>query len=143
MAIINTEKEYQRTLNLVQEADKEEKKEIKVLKKKYKGKSLKMGLEMLKTQYALRDQMKDQLKEYESIKKGEIPEYMKKFDNFGLLLIALRIKKGWSQSQLARSMNIKPSQVSRNERNEYHGVSLPTIKKILKTLGYRFKIELE
>lgn len=143
MAIINTEKEYQRTLNLVQEADKEEKKEIKVLKKKYKGKSLKIRLEMLKTQYALRDQMKDQLKEYESIKKGEIPEYMKKIDNFGLLLIALRIKKGWSQSQLARSMNIKPSQVSRNERNEYHGVSLPTIKKILKTLGYGFKIELE
>lgn len=143
MAIINTEKEYQRTLNLVQEADKEEKKEIKVLKKKYKGKSLKMGLEMLKTQYALRDQMKDQLKEYESIKKGEIPEYMKKIDNFGLLLIALRIKKGWSQSQLARSMNINPSQVSRNERNEYHGVSLPTIKRILKTLGYGFKIELE
>lgn len=87
-------------------------------------------------------QIQDEIKEYERIKKGNIPAYFFDFDNIGLLLIALRIKNGLTQTDLANKLEVPPSQVSRDENNDYHGVSSVTIKKILKVLNEKIAIKL-
>jgi hypothetical protein len=87
-------------------------------------------------------QIEDEIKEYENIKKGKIPDYMKSFENLGLLLIALRIKKGWTQAQLAEVLKVAPSQVSRDENNEYFGTSMGNIKRILKALDYELTLKI-
>jgi len=89
---------------------------------------------------SFQSQIEEEIQEYESIKKGHIPEYFFEFENMGLLLIALRIKKGWTQARLAQELGVAPSQVSRDENNDYYGVSLPTIKKNLKALDFDLKI---
>lgn len=78
------------------------------------------------------EQLYAEMEEYEAIKAGNIPAEYFEFENFGLLLIALRIKNGLTQTELAQKLGVAPSQVSRDENNDYHGVSLPTIKKFLK-----------
>ena len=87
-------------------------------------------------------QIEEEIKEYEDIKKGKIPKYFFDFDNIGLLLIALRIKNGLTQTDLAHLLEVSPSQVSRDENNDYHGVSSLTIKKILKALNENLTVKL-
>ena len=87
--------------------------------------------------------IEEEIKEYENIKKGNIPEYLFSIENLGLLLIALRIRKGWTQARLAKELGVPASQVSRDENNDYYGVSLPTIKKILKAMDVELKIQID
>ena len=51
------------------------------------------------------------------------------------LLIALRIARGISQRQLAERLGVHESQVSRDERNEYHGITLDRAARVLDALG--------
>lgn len=95
------------------------------------------GLESFKLQ------IEEEIAEYENIKKGKIPKYFFQIDNLGLLLIALRIKNGLTQTQLAEKLEVSPSQVSRDENNDYHGVSMVTVKKILKALGEDLEIKIK
>jgi DNA-directed RNA polymerase specialized sigma subunit len=76
-------------------------------------------------------QLQDEVEEYEQIKSGKIPKYLFEFENIGLLLIALRIKNGLNQTQVAERLGVPASQISRDENNDYYGVSTNTIKKIL------------
>jgi transcriptional regulator with XRE-family HTH domain len=39
--------------------------------------------------------------------------------------VALRIATGLTQRQLAETLGVHESQVSRDERNEYHGIAHP------------------
>ena len=138
MAMLLTDKQYKLALLSIERSKKREEE----LKEKYKNdkKALKQMLEM--ESISLIPQIKDEVKEYENIKAGKFPAYMKKLENIGYLLIALRIHKGWSQSELAKKLNIKPSQVCRNERNEYYGVSMPTVRKMLKVFDCNINMEI-
>jgi biotin operon repressor len=42
----------------------------------------------------------------------------------GTLLIALRIANGLSQRELAEKLGVSEAQVSRDERNEHHGITV-------------------
>ncbi len=88
-------------------------------------------------------QIKEEIKEYEDIKKGKIPKAFFNLENIGLLLIALRIKNGITQAELAQRLNVPPSQVSRDENNDYHGVSMITVKKVLAALGESLELKLK
>ena len=48
---------------------------------------------------------------------------MQNFSGIGRLLIALWIAKGLTQRELAERLEVSETQVSRDERNEYHGVT--------------------
>jgi DNA-binding XRE family transcriptional regulator len=87
--------------------------------------------------------IKEEIEEYEQIKVGKIPKSFMELEHVGKLLIALRISSGMNQSQLARKLNVPPSQVSRDERNEYYGVSVLTIKKHFDIYGksLNFKVK--
>jgi transcriptional regulator with XRE-family HTH domain len=55
------------------------------------------------------------------------------------MLIALRIARGLTQRQLADRLGVPESQVSSDERNEYHGVTIERAARILDALGVRMK----
>ena len=68
---------------------------------------------------------------------------VRKFRGVGRLLVALRIAVGMSQRDLAKLLKVHKSQVSRDERNEYHGITLERATRILDALGLRVKTTVE
>ena len=84
------------------------------------------------------EQLKEEVASYERLKRGEFDE-VRNFEGVGRLLIALRIAQGLSQRDLAQRLGVHESQVSRDERNEYHGVTLERAGRILDALN----VELE
>src|SRR5688572_18846372 len=53
----------------------------------------------------------------------------------GRLLIALRIANGLTQRELAERLEVSESVVSRDERNEYHGITMERAQRVLDALG--------
>jgi transcriptional regulator with XRE-family HTH domain len=53
----------------------------------------------------------------------------------GRTLIGLRIALGISQKVLAEKLGVSESQVSKDERNEYHGVTVEKAQRVLDVLG--------
>jgi len=80
------------------------------------------------------EQLKEEVASYERLQRGEFEE-LQNFEGLGRLLIALRISKGISQRELAERLGVHESQVSRDERNEYHGVTVDRARRILEGLG--------
>jgi DNA-binding Xre family transcriptional regulator len=80
------------------------------------------------------EQLKEEVESYERLKRGEFDE-LRNFEGLGRLLIALRIAKRVSQRDLAERLGIHESQVSRDERNEYHGVTVERANRVLEALG--------
>src|SRR6516165_9681913 len=83
-------------------------------------------------------QLKEEVESYERLKRGEFEE-LENFRGFGHLLISLRIAQGISQRELARRVDVHESQVSRDERNEYFGITLERTIKILDALNVRLR----
>ncbi|HKC76557.1 MAG TPA: helix-turn-helix transcriptional regulator [Chloroflexota bacterium] len=55
--------------------------------------------------------------------------------SIGQLLIAARIANGLSQRELADRLGVSETQVSRDERNEYHGITVERAQRILDCLN--------
>jgi ribosome-binding protein aMBF1 (putative translation factor) len=87
-------------------------------------------------------QLQEEVESYERLKRGEFEE-LENFRGFGQLLISLRIAQGMSQRELAKRLNVHESQVSRNERNEYFGITLERAIKILDALNVRLHTKVE
>jgi hypothetical protein len=71
---------------------------------------------------------------YDSLKRGALPRHWG-LDQLGCLLIESRIAAGLSQRALAAKIGCHESQVSRDERNSYHGVTLDRARQILEAIG--------
>jgi len=56
-----------------------------------------------------------------------------------VLLVSLRIAQGMSQRELAAKLDVHESQFSRDERNEYHGMTVDWAIKVLDTLGVKLQ----
>lgn len=87
-------------------------------------------------------QLQEEVEEYEKLKRGQF-DLLENLNGIGHLLVALRIFKGMKQRELAEKMGVKESQVSRDERNEYHGASIEKIQKVLTALGVTLKSKVE
>lgn len=89
-------------------------------------------------------QLKEEVESYERLKRGEFDD-LDNFRGFGHLLIALRIAQGISQRNLAKRLEVHESQVSRDERNEYFGITLERAVKVLDALNVRLttKVQIE
>ena len=79
---------------------------------------------------------------YERLKRGELGE-LRGLRGLGRILIALRIACGLTQKQLAERLRVHDSQVSRDERNEYHGITVERANRIMEALGVQPKIRFE
>jgi ribosome-binding protein aMBF1 (putative translation factor) len=82
------------------------------------------------------EQFKEEVESYERLKRGEMAELMN-LHGLGLTLVGLRIALGLSQRELAERLSIHESQVSRDERNEYHGITVERAARVLDALGVR------
>lgn len=87
-------------------------------------------------------QLKEEVDSYERLKRREFDE-IDNFRGFGNLLISLRIAQGMTQRELARRLGVHESQISRDERNEYFGVTLERAMKVLEALNVRMRTKVE
>lgn len=83
-------------------------------------------------------QLAEEVEGYERLKQGRFSE-MENLQGMGQLLIGLRIFRGMTQRQLAEKLNVDESAVSRDERNEYQGITVERAEKILEALGARLR----
>lgn len=87
-------------------------------------------------------QFKEEVESYERLKRGEFEE-LENLRGFGHLIISLRIAQGISQRELAKRLDVHESQVSRDERNEYFGITLERAIKVLDALNVRLRTKVE
>jgi ribosome-binding protein aMBF1 (putative translation factor) len=84
------------------------------------------------------EQLREEVEHYENLKRGKFPN-LQNLKGLGVLLVSLRIASGMSQRDLAAKLQVHESQVSRDERNEYHGITVERAIKILEALGVRLQ----
>ncbi len=77
--------------------------------------------------------LSEEVEAYERLRRGEFDE-VRNLREIGRLLIAARIYRGVSQRELGEKLGVPESQVSRDERNEYRGVTLERATRILDVL---------
>jgi ribosome-binding protein aMBF1 (putative translation factor) len=87
-------------------------------------------------------QLQEEVESYERLKRGEFEE-LENLRGLGQMLISLRIAQGISQRELAKRLGVHESQVSRDERNEYYGITLERAIKILDALNVRLHTKVE
>ncbi len=87
-------------------------------------------------------QLEEEVEAYERLKRGDLGE-LENLHGLGRTLVALRIALGLTQRQLAERLDVNESQVSRDERNEYHGVTVDRASRILDAMGVSLKSAFE
>jgi DNA-binding XRE family transcriptional regulator len=83
-------------------------------------------------------QLEEEVHSYERLKRGDIGELLN-LHGLGTTLVALRIARGLTQRELAARLGVHESQVSRDERNEYHGVTVERASRILDAMGVQLR----
>jgi len=83
---------------------------------------------------AFHAQLREEIEWYERVQRRAF-EVLHNLAGLGRLLIALRIANGLTQNELAERLGVSEAQVSRDERNEYHGITLERAQRILDALG--------
>ncbi len=70
---------------------------------------------------------------YERVRAGDLPP-IKNLNHIGQVLIGLRIAGGLTQKELAERLGVSEQVVSRDERNDYHGISVERAQRVLDAL---------
>jgi hypothetical protein len=138
--MIRNENEYQEAVRRVTDEEQRLKAErAKLVELGMSKDEIKRALDPLRSFQA---QLKEEIESFERLKRGEFEE-LKNFDGLGRLLIALRISQNVSQRELADRLQVHESQVSRDERNEYHGITVDRANRILEALGVEVRSTVE
>lgn len=87
-------------------------------------------------------QLGEEIESYERLKRGQFEE-LENLHGIGHLLVSLRVARGISQRELAGRLDVHESQVSRDERNEYHGITLDRAARVLEALEVRLRTRVE
>jgi DNA-binding XRE family transcriptional regulator len=138
--MIRSEPEYQRALARLEE-DQEV---IEAQKKVF----LEQGLtdeeaeKALEPMISFRAQLEDEVSWYERVRRRDFG-VLENLSALGTTLIALRIANGYSQKELADRMGVSEAQVSRDERNEYHGITIERAQKVLDAMGETLESRVE
>jgi ribosome-binding protein aMBF1 (putative translation factor) len=130
--MIRTDREYEDTkrslANAAAALAEEEKKLIG------EGLSAAEARQAMAPSWFFREQLQSEVASFERLKRGEFDE-LHNLDGLGQMLIGLRVAAGISQRDLADRLGVHESMVSRDERNEYHGVTVDRANRILEALG--------
>jgi len=119
--------------------------EAKKFKKKLQGegKTRKEIKELLDPQISMYEDVKADIETYDRWKGGDLTDFEAAgLDSLGRFLIASRIAKDVSQRTLAQKMNVNESTVSRDECNEYHGITIARAIKILEALDVEVVLDI-
>lgn len=138
--MIRNEKEYKQAVERVTQ----EKQRLSDHRKKLKQSGLKAD-EMKRVLDPLNSfhlQLCEEVESYERLKRGEFDD-LDNLRGLGHLLISLRIAQGISQRELASRLEVHESQVSRDERNEYFGITIERANKILEALNVQLRTKVD
>jgi DNA-binding Xre family transcriptional regulator len=100
---------------------------------------LKRALDPLRSFQA---QLEEEIDCYERLKRGDVDTLLN-LHGLGRSLVALRIARGISQRDLAERIGVHESQVSRDERNDYHGITVERATRVLDALKVQMKSSFE
>jgi DNA-binding XRE family transcriptional regulator len=130
--MIYTEAEYKRALKQVEDSIAFWANE----RKKLTAKGLKpIEIDrLLSPSMSIVEDLKNDIDWYEQAKKGKFLS-LTDIESIGKALIALRISRGLTQEEFARKLEVSQKQVSRDEVNEYHAVSVDRVATILRVFG--------
>ena len=133
--MVRTESEYQKALQqLEQERNFIQKQREHLRELGLTGEDLERAMY---PSMSFHEQLKEEVEAYENIKRGELGT-LRSLNSLGRWLIGARIAKGWSQKELAQHLGVSEAQVSRDERNEYHGIKVDRAQAILEAMGLHF-----
>ena len=138
--MIRSEKEYREAVERLRQDG-----EIIALQK---GKLEGLGLSEEEVRRALepmlsfRAQLEEEVEWYERVRRRDFG-IIRDLSAVGTLLIALRIANGLSQRELAERLGVSEAQVSRDERNEYHGITVERAQRILDAMGETLRFEVD
>lgn len=138
--MIRNDAEYKKAVKRI----KEESVRLQATEQRFKEQGLK-DIEIKRAMDPLMSfhlQLKEEVESYERLKQGLFDELIN-LRGVGHLLVCLRIARGITQRELADKLGINESQVSRDERNEYHGITTERATKILEALGAKLHSKVE
>jgi Helix-turn-helix len=130
--MIRTETEYQdAVVQLKEQKERLQKKEARLRKQGYTPEQVERGMAP-ETTFMLG--LSEEIESYEKLRRGDLGE-IQNLVGLGRMLIGIRIARGIPQRKLAEMIGCHESQVSRDERNEYHGITLERAQKLLDVMG--------
>lgn len=91
---------------------------------------------------SLRQQLAEEVERYDRLKRGEFDE-VRNLREIGHLLIAARIYRGLSRRELTERLGVHESQISRDEPNEFHNITLERAARIMDVLGVEISSHVE
>ena len=130
--MIRSEKEYREAVERLRQDEEV----LALQKEKLEG----LGLSEEEVRRALepmlsfRAQLEEEVEWYERIRRRDFG-IIRDLSAVGTLLIALRIANGLSQRELAEKLGVSEAQVSRDERNEYHGITVDRAQRVLDAMN--------
>lgn len=130
--MIRSEKEYREAVERLRQDEEV----LALQKEKLEG----LGLSEVEVRRALepmlsfRAQLEEEVEWYERVRRREFG-IIRDLSAVGTLLIALRIANGLSQRELAEKLGVSEAQVSRDERNEYHGITVDRAQRVLDAMN--------
>ncbi len=128
--MIRTEKEYTLALRRIEEDRRRA--------EQYRASLEQEGLDgekinrLLEPIMGFHQEIEDEVRQYERARSHDIDPIP--LAAIGRLLISARIANGLSQRDLAERLDVHESVVSRDERNDYHGVTVERAQRILAAL---------
>jgi DNA-binding Xre family transcriptional regulator len=138
--MIRSETEYREAVKRIREEEE------RLAAQRAKLEEMKLGRAEIKRAmdplFSFHEQLKEEIDSYERLKRGQFEE-IRNFSGVGRLLIAVRIAQGVSQRELAERLGVHETQVSRDERNEYHGITVERANRILEALGVEVRSVVE
>ena len=138
--MIRNEKEYQEAVERIRQ-EKE-----RLAKQQAELKAMGLGPDEVKRALdpmrSFHEQLEEEVRSYERLRRGEFDEVLN-LRGLGQLLVSLRIARGLTQRQLAEQLDVHETQVSRDERNEYHSITLERAARILEALGVEVRSRVE
>jgi DNA-directed RNA polymerase specialized sigma subunit len=138
--MIRTDSEYKEAVNRFK-TDTEiiETQRIQLIDEGYNVEEVERGLQPLITFHL---QLAEEITWYENVSRGRLTP-IHRLTDLGRVLIALRISRGLTQKQLAERLEVAESSVSRDERNEYHGITIERAQRVLDVLDAEFVLSVE
>ena len=133
--MVRTEKEYQQMVKRLEQEKGLVSKQRQQLEQEGLDKAqIQRLMDPLESFYM---QLQEEIQTYERLCRGELNE-LYNVRSIGHLLISARIARGLSQRELAQRLGVNESSISRDERNEYHSITLDRAARILEILGVAF-----
>jgi len=138
--MIRSEKEYERAVNRLEEEQKMiERQRAHFIELGHTGEELERLMQPMKS---FNNQLKEEVEAYDGMKRGNLGA-LYDLTNIGRWLIGVRIYLGLSQKEFAEALGVSEAQVSRDETNEYHGITVEKANRILETFNVRIKAEID